>query len=201
MTTRFRATARLISSLLLASGLLIPLQARCEESGWGMGLYSGVYYDTEPASVFSPHTRYFRQYLLALHASKSLWRADALPLSVELEGVAGQHFGIASLSEVALAPAVRWEGFPWQESLPTYLRLAPLGVSYTSSISPLERGPTGQGSRTLNFLFIEIGTSFRSEAWHDVFLRLHHRCTIYDLLNDYGANGTDFLTLGFRTRF
>jgi len=30
---------------------------------------------------------------------------------------------------------------------------------------------------------------------------LHHRCTIYDLMNNYGANGEDFFALGWRRRF
>jgi hypothetical protein len=30
---------------------------------------------------------------------------------------------------------------------------------------------------------------------------LHHRCAIYDRLNDYGANGEDFVALGWRSRF
>jgi hypothetical protein len=34
-----------------------------------------------------------------------------------------------------------------------------------------------------------------------VFVRLHHRCAVYDLLNNYGANGEDFLAFGYRYRF
>jgi len=33
------------------------------------------------------------------------------------------------------------------------------------------------------------------------YLRLHHRCTIYDLINDYGANGEDFFGIGYRRYF
>lgn len=201
MPTR-STTARLVSPVVLTLSLLNPSQVRCEESGWGIGLYAGTYYDTEPAAVLNENTKFFKQHLFALHASKRLWRSPTWPLAVELDGVIGHHYGLTSLNEFGLAPVVRWEGFPWQETLPTYVRLAPLGVSYTSSISPLERGPTGKGSRAINLLLIEFGTSIPAgNRSHDIFVRLHHRCTIYDLLNDYGANGIDFLTLGFRYNF
>jgi hypothetical protein len=200
MPTR-STTARIVQPMVLALSLICPFQARCEVPSWGVGLYVGTYYDTEPASVLSENTKFFKQHLFALHARKTIWRSSNWPLAVELDGLIGHHYGLVSLNEFGLAPVVRWAGFPWQEALPTYLRLAPLGVSYTTSVSPLERGPTGKGSRTLNLLFIEVGVSIPSERSEDIFVRLHHRCTIYDLLNDYGANGIDFLTLGYRYNF
>jgi len=30
---------------------------------------------------------------------------------------------------------------------------------------------------------------------------LHHRCAVYDLINNYGANGEDFFTIGYRKYF
>jgi hypothetical protein len=32
-------------------------------------------------------------------------------------------------------------------------------------------------------------------------MRLHHRCAVYDRINDYGANGEDYFSLGYRHRF
>ncbi len=113
----------------------------------------------------------------------------------------GQQWGQANLTEVAVAPAVRWSGFPWRDTLRTDLRLAPLGISYTSTVSPLELGPDGQGSRTLNYLFVEVAFSRPQTPENEFFVRLHHRCAIYDLLNSFGANGEDFLTVGYRLRF
>lgn len=110
----------------------------------------------------------------------------------------GHQFGLASLNEVAIAPVVRWERFPWNEMLQTDFRVAPLGISYTTSISSLERGPSGSGSHALNFLLLEWTFSAPHQLTDEVFVRLHHRCAIYDSLNNYGANGEDFLALGYR---
>jgi hypothetical protein len=100
-----------------------------------------------------------------------------------------------------LAPVVRWGGFPWNHLVQTDLRLAPLGVSYTSEVGPLERGPGGQGSNFLNFLMIEAAFSSPHNPADELFMRLHHRCAVYDLLNNYGANGQDFFAVGYRKRF
>ena len=186
---------------LLFSVLLLPAVATGEELDSSIGAYAGQYYDTEPAGVIKGNAGFQAQYLVALTYSKTLWRARDWPLALEADGMIGQQFGVATLSEIALAPVLRWSGFPWNATLPTAFRFGPLGVSYTSEVSPLERGEGGQGSRTLNFLLIELAFSHPQARTHEVFVRLHHRCTIYDLLNNYGANGEDFLTFGYRRFF
>ncbi len=187
--------------LLLAGLLLLPVLARCQPFDWSIGAYAGPYYDSEPAGLTEGRARFSDQYLFALTASKTLWRSPTLPLSLELDGMLGQQSGVASLTEVALVPVLRWSRFPWNNSVQTDLRLGPLGVSYTSSVSPLERSSDGRGSQTLNFLMIELAFSRPSQQAEEVFVRLHHRCALYDSLNDYGANGEDFLTFGYRHRF
>lgn len=185
----------------LAACLLLPLNASCEELDWSIGGYAGQYYDTEPAGIIKGKAGFLRQYIVALTASKTVWRAEKWPLALEIDGMIGHQFGEATLQEVAIAPVLRWSGFPWNASLPTSFRFGPLGYSYTSIVSPLERGPSGEGSRHLNFLLIEL--TFARPQWkeHEVFVRLHHRCTIEDLLNNYGANGEDFLAFGYRRFF
>jgi hypothetical protein len=192
---------RRVIALSLASLLMLPSGASCDELDWSIGGYIGRYYDSEPAGLTQGRASFLDQYLVALTGSKTVWRSGSLPISLEIDGMIGQQFGLASVSEIAIAPALRWSGFPWRNVLQTDLRVAPLGVSYTTTVSPLERGPDGQGSQTLNYLFIELAFS-RPEAQSDeYFVRLHHRCSLYDLLNNYGANGEDFLALGYRYRF
>ena len=187
--------------LVLAVAATFALPAHADESDWRIGAYAGKYYDTEPAGFTQGKANFLDQYLIAATANKTLWQSDSLPLSLEIDGMVGYQNGIAPLWEVAVAPAVRWDGFPWNETLRTSIRLAPLGISYTSQVSPLELGKDGQGSRTLNWLFIEAAFSRPQQKSTEFFMRLHHRCAVYDLLNNFGANGEDFFALGFRRRF
>lgn len=196
------ARTHLAALSLLAASLSIPVLAHAETFDWSIGIYAGQHYDTAPAWLLEGDARFAKHYIVAVTASKTVWRSESLPLSLEIDGMIGHQSGVATFQEYGIAPVARWDGFPWNETLQTSLRLAPLGVSYTSSISPLERGPvTGKGSRTLNLLLIELGFSRPAIRAEEVFVRLHHRCTIYGLLNDYGIEGEDFLTLGYRHRF
>jgi hypothetical protein len=187
--------------ILLSVSLLIPANAFCDDSDWSIGGYGGQYYDSEPAGLTQGKANYLSQYLVALTASRTIWHSESLPLSLEIDGMIGYQFGLASLEEIAIAPVFRWSSFPWKEILQTDLRVGPLGVSYTTDVSPLERGTNGSGSHFLNLFLIELDFSLPRMKAEEVFVRLHHRCTIYDLLNNYGANGEDFLAFGYRHHF
>lgn len=178
-----------------------PLAAKGEATDWSVGVFGGKYYDTEPAGILEGNARFMNQHILGLTASRTLWRASSLPASLELDGMLGYQFGLASLGEAGVAPALRWGGFPWNEVLHTEVRLAPLGISYTTSVGPLERGSSGKGSRWLNLLFLELSFALPNSSAESLFVRLHHRCDIYDVLNKNGANGEDFLVLGFRHHY
>jgi hypothetical protein len=180
---------------------MLPASASCDERDWSIGAYGGQYYDSEPAGLTQGRANFLNQYIVALTASKTVWRSQKFPLALEIDGMIGQQFGVASFNEFAIAPVLRWSGFPWNEALPTSFRVGPLGYSYTTMVSPLERGPGGEGSRNLNFLLIELTFSLPQKRENEVFVRLHHRCTINDLLNNYGANGQDFLAFGYRRFF
>jgi hypothetical protein len=188
-------------ALLLAVCLLLPGLARSEIRDRSIGFYGGQYYDSEPAGFTQGRANYLNQYMVAVTASKTLWRAEEYPLALELDGMIGQQFGVATLNEFAIAPVLRWSGFPWNKWLPTSFRFGPIGYSYTTMVSPLERNDKGEGAQSLNFLMAELTFSGRESPDDEFFIRLHHRCTVYDLINNYGANGQDFLTLGFRRFF
>lgn len=189
------------SFISLSTFLFVTSSAFCQQLDWSMGGYAGQYYDSEPAGFSQGRANYLNQYIVAVTASKTIWRAESLPLSLELDGMIGQQFGLASLNEIAIAPVLRWSSFPWNDTLQTDFRVGPLGVSYTTAISPLERGTSGDGANILNFLLVELAFSLPHEKTEEIFLRLHHRCTIYDLLNNYGANGEDFFAVGYRHYF
>lgn len=201
--TRWRQARRSAAAplLLLSALFLLPLDARSEELNWSLGGYGGQYYDTEPAGIIKGKAGFVNHYMLALNGSKTVWRSETLPLRLEIDGVIAQQFGVATFNEIAVAPVLRWSGFPWNKYLPTSIAAGPLGVSYTTIVSPLEKNVSGEGSQVLNFLMLEVAFASPQDPSKEVFVRLHHRCTIYDLLNNYGANGDDFLTLGYRVRF
>lgn len=196
-----RRTMQLISRLLLSAFLLAPASAFCSEAEWSIGGYGGKYYDTEPAGFTQGKADYQEQYLVAVTASTTVWRAETFPLALEIDGMLGHQYGLATLDEIAIAPVLSWSGFPWNGIVQTYFRFGPLGFSYTTAISPLERGSNGEGSQLLNFLVAELGFSLPQMKAEEIFLRLHHRCSAYDTLNNYGANGEDFFALGYRHHF
>lgn len=185
----------------LTLALALPLGLHAAEGDWSIGAYAGKYYDTEPAGFTQGRANFLEHYLVAVTAKKTLWQSATLPLSLELDGMLGLQNGVATLGEVAVAPALRWSGFPWNETVRTSFSAAPFGVSYTTSVSPLELGKDGKGSRILNWLFLELALSRPQDKSSEVFMRLHHRCAVYDLLNNYGANGEDFFAVGVRRRF
>ncbi|ARV20252.1 hypothetical protein AEP_03330 [Curvibacter sp. AEP1-3] len=196
------SSKKLLPAIAMAvSAMLMPLAAQADESDWSIGVYAGKYHDAEPAGALAGRANYAEHYMLAVTGSKTLWRHSEWPIAIELDGMLGQQAGIANLTEIAVAPALRWSGLPWRDTLRTDIRLAPLGLSYTSQVGPMEAGPDGRGSRTLNYLFVEAAFSRPQSKDSEFFVRLHHRCAIYDLLNNYGANGEDFLSFGFRRKF
>ena len=192
---------RTLEKLALCFAVFVPISGHAQDDAWKWGVYAGKYYDTEPGGFINGRADFKEQYLLAVTATKSAWTSKNWPISIEWDIMAGQQGGLASMTEIAAAPALRLSGFPWQEVLRTDLRLAPLGISYTSKISPLERGVGGKGSQWLNFLFVELAVSRPNQDRFELFARLHHRCTVYDLINNYKANGQDFFALGIRSRF
>ncbi|MDT8989631.1 hypothetical protein RQP54_02005 [Curvibacter sp. APW13] len=198
-----RGTFRGLWLFVSATALAVPVavSAQTASPDWSLGVYAGKYHDAEPAGALTGKANYVEHYMVALTGSKTLWKHPQWPVSLELDGMLGQQSGKATLTEVAIAPALRFTAFQWKDAIRTDLRLAPLGLSYTSEVGPMEYGPDGRGSRTLNYLFVEAAFSRPTSASNEFFVRLHHRCAIYDLLNNYGANGEDFLTLGWRHRF
>jgi hypothetical protein len=198
---RSRHALKRLAVCLLTLALACPFTVRAGVSGWSVGAYAGMYYDSEPAGFLAGRANFADQYLLAVTASKTIWQSRSHPFSIELDGMVGVQGGLSDIQEIAIAPALRWSGFPGRDFLRTDFRFAPLGLSYTSAVSPLERGRGGQGSQVLNWLFLEAAFSSPKNLSDEYFIRLHHRCAIYDLLNNYGANGEDFLAFGFRRRF
>ena len=110
--------------LALMTGLLVmPVCAK--DGDWTMGVYAGQYHNQEPASFLAGRSEFKNHYILAVTASKRLWRAENWPLELELDAMLGQQWGQATLSEVAVAPVLRWSGLPGRDKLAVDVRAGP----------------------------------------------------------------------------
>ncbi len=187
--------------VFLAAPPLHAAHARTPEPRWSAGGYGGRFYDSSPNFLLTLRETHFEDHhLVAANATAVLWQAGRWPLSLVLDLVAGRQFGQADLTELATAPVLYWGGFPWDDHLHTRVGFGPFGVSWLSGLSPLERTGKG-GSRWLNFLVLEVAFALPGWPLNELFVRLHHRCDVLGLLNDYGMNGEDFLVVGYRRRF
>lgn len=99
------AKLSLASIWLLFASLILPNQAYSSAADWRIGGYGGRHYDTEPAGILEGNARFKNQSMLALTVSKSIWQAENIGLSLEIDGMLGHQFGIATLQEIGLAPS------------------------------------------------------------------------------------------------
>ena len=95
------------SGVALTALLLASLSVRANAPDWSVGVYGGQYHDTEPAGFLTGRSSFQNQYLFALTASTTVWRSPDWPVAVEVDGMIGQQWGQASLSEIAVAPVLR----------------------------------------------------------------------------------------------
>ncbi len=190
-----------ITIFLLAICPVRAGHARTPEHRWSLGVYGGRFYDSSPNFLLTlRETNFESHHLVAANGTRVLWQAGRWPLFLVLDLVVGRQFGQADLTELATAPILYWGGFPWNDHLRTRVGFGPVGVSWLSGVSPLEKTAKG-GSPWLNFLVLEVAVALARWPAHEVFIRLHHRCDVLGLLNDHGMNGGDFLVVGYRWRF
>lgn len=168
---------------------------------WDLGLFAGKFYDSSPASfVGFEHTKFLDHYIIGGAVARNIYRMDSCPLSIEIEGLLAAQFGKDELFEVGIAPRITWSGFPWNDYVFTRFRVAPIGVSVTSSKNVLEQQKAGTGKNLLYYAFFEVALSPPDAEDHEFFLRLHHRCAFFDSMGK-NINGEDFFMLGYRKSF
>ena len=141
-------------------------------------------------------------FLVAGSVSYEAYRFKTLPLMLEFDATVAKRFGEDRQWEVAGQPVLRWTSFPLNHILYTNLRVAPLGVSYVSGISPWELHWAGNptGSRILNFLSVEMTFKADAATSGEWFIKSHHRSGIFGLVNDTHG-GSTYITTGYRHRF
>jgi len=177
-----------------------------DATAWRFGAFAGqynsgrlLYLEFEPwrgARLYKPG------YVGALNATYKAVDLPYLPVEIGLDFALAQHFGGQSFSEVAFAPTITWNWFPWNNYVYTRFRMGPLGVSYDTAVSKLEAADTvgRHTSRFLNYHVAELIFSPAKDANWEVFLGVHHRCGIYGLVGKVNG-GSNYVTAGFRAGF
>ena len=121
--------------------------------------------------------------------------------SIDLETGAAYRFGDEDMGEVWGAIYLRFDGFPWNDTVYTTIA-ANTGLSYITETSEFERGrdEKGQTSQVLHYLGPEITFADPDNKNLELVLRYHHRSGIFRLIDDVAA-GSTFMSAGIRFRF
>lgn len=166
-------------------------------------IYSGKSYRNvftrlfwDPASI-----EFEDEYLVALALSARIFSITN-HLSVEVEANVAHRFGNADIWEFSLPVFLRWDDFPWNDSLYTTFGLALIGPSIVTEISDSERrkAHADKGSHFLNTFIPEITLSPPDDRNFAFIARVHHRSGIFGLINGV-SGGSSYVSLGVRYRF
>ena len=133
--------------------------------------------------------------IVGLALSRRLWRSGGL--SLEIEGQVGRYFGVQEHWEFNLPLAVRWDRFPWDETVDTSFAWG-IGASYATEVPEEEVARNGTSKRLLIYWMAEIEAGPPGSAWSGIF-RLHHRSDGFGAIPD--GSGSNVLALGIRRRF
>jgi hypothetical protein len=171
---------------------------------WKFGVYggrlvNGALYELNAFPFAGTRMQIVNENMIALNAVWRIAHVPYLPIDIELDMSAAEHFNHQSFGELAALPTLRWTWFPWNRYIYTTTRLGVLGASWTTAKSTDEALET-KGLKTSNFLnyVVREWTFAPSEdsTW-EAFVRVHHRSGIWGLINGVDG-GTNYVTIGFR---
>jgi len=175
-------------------------------TNWRFGAYGGQINQARLLSIewspWSDVNKFSHGYMAALDATVNLVKTPYLPITIGVDLNVSQHFGQQTYYEVAAAPTVTWDWFPWNNYVYTRYRIGPLGGSYDTALSRSEatETSTGKTSRFLNYHVSEWIFSPSKDSKWEVFIGVHHRCGIYGLI-DHVDGGENYVTAGWRAGF
>lgn len=120
--------------------------------------------------------------------------------SIDLETGAAYRFGDETMGEFWGAIFLRYDGFPWNDTIYTTIA-ANTGVSYITETSEFERDRSdGQTSQLLHYLAPEITFADPENKDVEFLIKLHHRSGVFGLFDDV-TGGSTFVSAGIRLRF
>jgi hypothetical protein len=120
--------------------------------------------------------------------------------SIDLEAGTSYRFGDEEMGEFWGAIYLRYDGFPWNDTIYTTIA-ANTGVSYITKTSEFERDRSdGQTSQLLHYLAPEITFADPDNKNVEWLIKLHHRSGVFGLF-DGVTGGSTFIATGLRVRF
>lgn len=126
-----------------------------------------------------------------------------------------QNTGFNKHNEFNFLFVLRWHEFPWSNHIKTSFGIGE-GLSYATEKPPLEKDPLYvnhpnaydnvqdepyEPSRLMNYLMFDLTFALPNYPKYHTFFRLHHRSTIFGLMNGSRTCGSNYLTAGFRYQF
>ncbi|MEO0652237.1 MAG: hypothetical protein AAFZ65_16300 [Planctomycetota bacterium] len=119
----------------------------------------------------------------------------------EWEGQFAQHFGDQDHQEINALAVLRWNRFPWSESLRTSAAIGE-GLSLATELPPLEAADEdNEGTNELlNYILLEATFGLPSTPNWDFVLRIHHRSGVFGLF-DGVSGGSNVLAVGIKYTF
>jgi hypothetical protein len=120
--------------------------------------------------------------------------------SIDLEAGAAYRFGDEEMGEFWAAIFLRYDGFPWNDTIYTTIA-ANTGVSYITETSEFEKGRSdGQSSQLMHYLAPEITFADPDNKNIEWLIKYHHRSGVFGLF-DGATGGSTFVTTGLRVHF
>jgi hypothetical protein len=177
-----------------------------DPGSWKVGAYVGIGNgDTEVHLLVEPWhaARYFQpHYMFAIDGLYKAVEFPNLPLELDVDVVAAEHFGPQVFSEFAIAPMLRWNWFPWNNYVYTTFGLGPLGFSYTTQLSQWEATQVRNDRTTqfMNYGVEDLTFAPSPESRWEVFIRMHHRSGINGFYN-HVTGGSNYVATGVRVGF
>lgn len=182
-------------SLILAASALAWTSAAQAASPWSATLYAG------PSS-----TKFVTQILggdfevnggmVGLAIDRGLFKLGS-GISIGAEMQVTQFFGDYTYNTGALGIGLRFDEFPWSDTLPTTFAIY-TGPSYAPN-APIIKDPVPhQDPKFLNYVGVEAGFGI-ARKW-DAVLRIYHRSGAWGTYSNTADVGT-MIGLGLRRRF
>lgn len=162
-----------------------------------ISVYAGRMTDEDWIKSLSGRADWVDSRLIALAASRTLWRDARRDWSFEVEGNAARHFREQDHWEFNALGTLRVHAFPWRERLATSVAFG-AGPSYATRLPAAEVKLDGRSKRLMLYWQLELELARPGSAWAMLF-RLHHRSTAYGLFGEHGVGNV--LTTGLRYRY